>query len=185
MKPLLGLLAIVLLGLGVAACGSSRASHSSGAATTATVKKDRDDDGDDNDDDAHVLYYGKAPSAAEKQAIETLVSSYYAASATANGAKACTLLMPFVAEAVVEQIGQNPNLRGRTCATVMSKLFRLHHTLLAGENASLKFYSVRVGDGKALTVLSFANLPEVRQITERHDASGQWKVLDLLDGILE
>jgi hypothetical protein len=183
MKPLLALLAIVLLGLGVAACGGSTGSHSS--ATTTTIKRDRDDDADHNDDDAHVLYYGHAPTPAERQAITSLVSAYYAAGAAEDGAKACTLLMPFVAESVVESIGHTRELKGTTCATVMSKLFRSHHTLIAGESASLKFYTVRVEGGRALTVLSFANLPEVRQLTERRDTGGAWKVLDLQDGILE
>jgi hypothetical protein len=188
MKPLFGLLTIVLLSLAVAACGSSSKgndSASSAAATTTTVKKDRDYDEDHNDDDGQVLYYGHAPSAAEKQPIMALVTSYYVAQASENGAKACTLLMPFVAESVVEDISHGPGLQGKTCAVVMSKLFKQHHTLLIGENASLKFYSIRIGNGRALTVLSFANLPEVRQITERRDSSGTWRVLDLLDGILE
>src|SRR5665648_8089 len=192
MKPLLGLLAIMLLSLGVAACGGSSkgtdsASHTSSnaTATASAPKKDRDDDGDNNDDDNQVLYYGHAPSAAEKQPIVELVTSYYAAAAAEDGAKACTLLLPFVAESVVENIGHSTGLQGKTCAVVMSKLFKLHHTILSGENATLKFYTVRVEGGKALTVLSVANLPEVRQLVERRDGSGAWKVLDLLDGILE
>jgi hypothetical protein len=184
MKPLLVLLAIVLLGLGLVACGGSGTSHSSGA-TTTVVKKDRDDDSDNNDDDNQVIYYGHAPSLSERQPIVALVTAYYAAQASEDGAAACRLLMPFVAESVVEDIGHSSGLQGRTCPAVMSKLFRLHHTLLSGENASLKFYTVRVDGGKALTVLSFSNLPEVRQLTERRDSSGTWKVLQLLDGILE
>jgi hypothetical protein len=180
------LLTIALLGLIVAACGSSSKSPgANGTSSSATTKRDRDDDGDDNDDDAHVLDYGRAPSASEKQALETLILDYYAASATEDGAKACRLLMPFVAESVVENTGHEQNLEGKSCAVVMSKLFKSRHTLLAGEYASLKFYSVRVGGGRALTVLSFANLPEVRQIVARRDSSGNWRVLDLLDGILE
>jgi hypothetical protein len=184
MKPLLVLLAFVLLGLGLAACGGSGTSHSSGA-TTTVVKKDRDDDSDNNDDDNQVIYYGHAPSPSERQPIVALVTAYYAAQASEDGAAACRLLMPFVAESVVEDISHSPGLHGRTCAAVMSKLFKLHHTLLSGENASLKFYTVRVDGGKALTVLSFSNLPEVRQLAERRDSSGTWKVLQLLDGILE
>jgi hypothetical protein len=184
MKQLLALLAIALLGLSLSACGGSSATHSSSAATAA-VKKDRDDDGDNNDDDNKVLFYGHAPSLTERQSIVALVTAYYAAAAAEDGAKACTLLMPFVAESVVEDISHGPGLSGKTCATVMSKLFKSKHTLLAGENASLKFYTVRVNGGKGLTVLSFSNLPEVRQLAERRDSSGEWKVLQLLDGILE
>jgi hypothetical protein len=184
MKPLLGLLAVVLLALGVTACGSSM-SHGSTATTASTTKRDRDNDNDNNDDDAHVLYYGRAPSAPERQAIVSLVTSYYAASAAEDGAKGCTLLMPFVAESVAENYGHNPGLRGKTCAVVLSKLFAQNHSLLSGKNATLKFYTVRVDGTRALTVLSFSTLPEVRQLTERRDAAGAWKVLNLFDGILE
>ena len=184
MRPLLVLLAILLLGLGPAACGGSSTSHST-ATVTAAVKKDRDDDNDNNDDDDKVIYYGHAPTPAERQPLVTLVTAYYAAQASENGATACRLLMPFVAESVVESVGHSPGLQGKTCAAVMSKLFKLHHTLLSGENASLKFYTVRVKGGKALTLLSFANLPEVRQLSEHRDSSGTWRVMDLLDGILE
>jgi hypothetical protein len=183
MKPLLGLLAIVLLGLCVSACGGAAASHGSSAATT--VKRDRDNDGDNNDDDAHVLYYGRAPSASEREELESLVSGYYAASAAEDGAKGCALLMPFVAESTAEEYGHNPGLEGKTCAVVLSKLFKQKHGLLVGENATLKFYTVRVNGAKALTILSFSILPEVRQLTERRDAAGAWKVLNIFDGIIE
>jgi hypothetical protein len=183
MRPLLVLLVLALLGLGLVACAGSGASHSPGA--TTVVKKDRDDDSDNNDDDNPFLYYGHAPSAAERQQLVALVSAYYAAAASEDGAKACRLLIPFMAESVVEDIGHNPGLSGKTCATVMAKLFKSQHTLLAGENASLKFYAVRVGPRRALTILSFANLPEVRVLDERLDSNGKWRVLQLLDGFLE
>ena len=187
MKSLASLFAIALITVGVSACGSSDPAppSPSRARATALPKSDRDNDKDKNDDDAHVLDYGRAPDASERQALVALVTGYYAAAATANGARACNLLMPFVAESVAEDLGHEAGLRGSSCAVVMSKLFRQQHTLLSGENATLKFYTVRVDGGRALTVLSFANLPEVRQLTERRDASGAWKVLNLLDRILE
>jgi hypothetical protein len=185
MKSLLALLTIVLLGAGIAACGgSSAATTRSSSSASASPKRDRDNDADKNDDDAHVLYYGFAASGAERQAITTLVKHYYAAGAAADGAKACTLLMPFVAESVAENYGHTPALRGKTCAVVMSKLFAQHGKTLAGENATLKFVAVRVEGTKALVVLSFSTLPEVRQIAARKDGAS-WKILQLLDGIIE
>jgi hypothetical protein len=189
MRPLIGLLVVVLLSMSIAACGgssksTSSAQSSSNAASTTTPKKDRDDDGDNNDDDNHVLYYGHAPSASEKQTLVALITSYYAAAAANDGTKACALLFPFIAESVAENYGHQAPLKGKTCAVVMSKLFKQHHQVLAGENATLKFVSVRVEGGKALSVLSFSTLPEVRQIAARRDGSN-WKILQLLDGILE
>jgi hypothetical protein len=114
-----------------------------------------------------------------------LVSNYYAAAAAEDGAKACSLLMPFIAESAVEDLGRDSGTRGRTCAAVMSRLFKGRHAVVVGESASLKFYAVRASPRKAVTVLSFANLPEVRVLAERRDAGGAWRVLNLEDGILE
>lgn len=166
----------------VAACGSSRTSSSS---TTAAARvRDRDNDFDNNDDDAHVLDYGHAATGAERRELEALVTGYYKASAAANGSMACRLLMPFVAESVVEEFSHETGLSGHTCATVMSKLLAQRHKLLEGESSTLKFVAIRLGEGRALDVLSFAVLPEVRQITARRDGS-HWKILNLRDRILE
>jgi hypothetical protein len=43
---------------------------------------------------------------------------------------------------------------------------------------------VRVEGDKALAVMSFSTLPEVRQISARRDGA-TWKILQLLDGIIE
>lgn len=186
MRPL-ALLTIALLSLSIAACGGAgnSASHGSSSVKSGAVKRDRDDDGDNNDDDAGVLDYGHAAGPADRQALMALIRSYYAAAAAADGAKACALLMPFIAEAVAENYGFQPGLHGKTCATVLSKLFKRQHALLAGKYETLKFYALRVDEDKALTVLSFATLPEVREIAERRDSSGAWRVLELRDGILE
>jgi hypothetical protein len=186
MKALLALLATALLVLGIAACGGSSgtSSTSNASASRHQPKLDRDDDNDNNNDDNHILFYGHAATPVDRQAIVTLLTRYYRAAAAADGAKACPLLMSFVAEAVPENIGHTPALRGKSCAVVMSKLFKLHHTLIAGESATLKIVTVRVEGDKSLTVLSFANLPEVRQMTIRRDGNS-WKILTLLDGILE
>jgi hypothetical protein len=184
MRAALGLAAIVLLAVSLGACGGGASSVHSSSSASRTHHRDRDDDFDNNDDDAHVLDYGHAATGAERRALVTLVSSYYAASAQADGAKACGLLMPFLAEGVAEELGHRPGLEGHDCATVMSKLFRQHRKLLEGESATLKFVAIRVGEGHALDVLSFAVLPEVRQITARRDGSS-WKILNLLDRILE
>ncbi len=187
MKRLTTLFTTTALALGMLACGHSSQDRRPGSTSAAASqpKLDRDNDGDNNDDDAHVLDYGHAPTAIERNQLATLVSSYYRAAAAGNGAKACALLMPFVAESVAENLGHQPNLRGTTCTVVMSKLFKSRHTLIANESASLKFYAVRVNGDKALTILSFANLPEVRQLTERRERYGTWRVLELSDGIVE
>jgi hypothetical protein len=196
-RHLLAALAAAALGLGVASCGGSggavapRAPSSAAGAGSRTIRSDfstrdndRDNDGDHNDDDSGVLYYGRAADAADRNASIALVRRYFAAAAAEDGATACSLLVPFIAESVVEDDGRSPGLRGGTCAAVMSKLFRRRHRLLALKNDTLRVLEVRVAGGKALAVLDFPSIPEVRQLVERR-VGGRWRLLVLLDGILE
>jgi hypothetical protein len=184
------------LGLGLLACGGSGQGASAERAPSAVAgrtqvtayfpgdKNDRDNDGDHNDDDAHLLYFGRAADTAERNASMALVTHYFAAAAAEDGPRACSLLVPFIAESVVENYGHTPALRGTTCAAVMSKLFKQHHALLATKSSALKVAAVRVEGDKALVILEFPTISEVRQLTERRQGSA-WKVQTLLDGILE
>jgi hypothetical protein len=182
MRPLLVLLMIVALGLGATACGST--SGATGSASPQAGKRDRDNDGDNNDDDAHILNYGHAPGATEREELTSLVRSYYAAGAAEDGVKACSMLYSLISETVAEEYGRIPALRGSSCATVMAKLFRERHHLLVGESATLKVYATRVKGERALTLLTFAMLPEVRQMLERR-VGATWKIAALSDNILE
>lgn len=177
-----GLLAIIVLtpvSASLAACGGA-----SSSASTHTTQRDRDNDNDNNDDDAHILNYGSAPSAAESQELTSLVRRYYAAAAVENGAKACSMLYPLLAEMAAEEHAEASVHGSRTCARAMTELFKQRHTVLTGESATLKFYRVRVKGDKALTLVSFAAIPEVRQLLERR-VNGSWTIDALLDTILE
>jgi hypothetical protein len=147
-------------------------------------KNDRDNDNDNNDDDAGVLYYGKAADTTDRQISVGLVTRYFAAAAAENGTEACTMLIPFIAESVAEDYGHTSALHGKSCSVVMSMLFKQHHALLATKHATLKVIEVRVNGDKALAILEFPTIPEVRQITERREGR-TWKLQDLLDEILE
>ncbi|MGC2374853.1 MAG: hypothetical protein WA484_13355 [Solirubrobacteraceae bacterium] len=197
-RRLLGTLGVAALGLGLAACGGSNGgttSHNASSSSSTGASKivesnfsthhnDRDNDGDHNDDDAGILLYGHAAGPADRRISVALVKRYYAAATGEDGAAACPLLVPFIAESVVETDGHSPGLRGKTCAAVMSKLFKLHHRLLAEKNATLKVIGVRVEGNKALVILEFPFIPEAREITERRVGS-TWKLLELLDIMLE
>ena len=169
------------------ACGGS--SHG-GAITTApppnfsTHHNDRDNDGDHNDDDGKVLYFGHAADAVDRQVSVALVTRYFTAAAAENGTAGCSMLAPFVAESVAEDDGQAPPLLGKTCHVVLSKLFKLHHQLLVEKHVTLRVIGVRVKGNRALAILDFPKIPEVRQMPERR-IGGRWWLLDLLDGILE
>lgn len=182
--PLLVLLAIALLGFGggVGGCGSRVKAQSS--TPQHYVFKDRDNDGDNNNDDTKSLGYGHAASLTDAQAITALLVRYYRASATENGAQACSMLYPFVAESIVESYADDPTLSGKSCAVSMTKLFKKNHKALATESAEFKVYAIRVNGDRGLAVLTFATLPAVRQIMERRYRDG-WRVLWVLDSQME
>jgi hypothetical protein len=200
MRSLLTLPSIALLGLGVGACGntgrgtgSAPGSSSNVATRTAVAAKqtqsrlptDSDNDNDNpgksryDGDDGPVLHFGHAASAAEERAVAALVKRYYAAGAAGDGATACSLIDSLLAESVVEEYAQSPALRGKTCAEVLSKLFRRRHRELAGDIATLKPTVVRVSGDRGLALVRFGATRERRLLLRRE--RGAWKMDVLLD----
>lgn len=180
--------ALVLLGLlalssGLSACGDS-GGPANAAHTASSHARDRDNDGDHNDDDAQVIYYGHAANATVRQSAIALVRGYYAAAMAENGRRACAMLVPLMAELVVEEDGKSPALRGRTCAVVMSKMFALQHRQLVEKGVALQVLEVRVNGDRGVIVLNFPEIPEARQFDIRR-IDGSWKLTSLFDGIIE
>jgi hypothetical protein len=207
MRSLLVLLAVALLGLGVAACGTSKATStaaqtSSTGATSATgsttplhaphtAENDADDHTNppapaDDYNNGEVRGYGHAPTAAELAAITALIKRYYAIARAGEGAKACPMIDSGLAAAVPLDYGEfGPSYLhgGKTCAAVMSLLFKHDHKQLVAEVPHLQLLAVRVDGNHGMVLLGFGNLPE-RQITEVREG-GVWKVAVLLDGEVE
>lgn len=189
MRPF-GPVAIVAACLGLLACGSSSKSTRSTttyglAAVTAYFPHhpgDRDNDTDRNDDDSHYLEFGHLAGPIDRRETVDLVKRYFVAAAAEDGAKACALLAPFVAESVAEVYEES--LKSKTCASAMTILFRRHHSSLVAKHKSLQSPEVRVEGNVALVILEFPPLPEVRQIPLRR-VNGTWTVLELLDNFLE
>lgn len=178
-RALLASLLAAVLSICACACDTT-----SSLSTTDAHRRDRDNDGDNNDDDQHVLDFGHVAGASDQRAITSLVQSYFAAAAAENGRAACALLTPFVAESVPENNGHSPQLRGSTCATVMTKLFAVNHRALTRKQADMKIVRIGVGGDKALVAIEFYSIPELRQTTARR-VNGRWTELHLLDGIVE
>jgi hypothetical protein len=207
MRPLLTLLtllAVALCGVGVTACGdagpapgkrsgsasrvSSTGTATGGAQTprpsattqaSSPVKSDNDNDGDGGGDD---LNWGHAASAADRRAVTALVRRYYTLADMGDGAAACSLIYSIFAEEVPEVYGEGsgePGLRGKTCAVVVSKLFRLRRGQLSVDVASLDVRRVRVKELRGLAILSFRNMPE-RDIPV-HREHRVWKIEALID----
>jgi hypothetical protein len=185
------LLPILLLCFGVSACGgTSTASHtatpaSDAASSSASAGKDTNDLDDDasGDDDRSVFEFGRAATPSEQRPMVALLKRYYAAAAAGDGLTACPMIYSIVAEAATEEYGRAPNLpalHGKTCAVVMSKLFRQSHRSLRVKLATLNVTNVRIEGDRALVVMSFATTPEPRKIP-LHREGGRWKVQELLD----
>jgi hypothetical protein len=182
MRALLAALLACMLVTTMIACGGSL--RESSTAASQHRKKDRDNDEDNNDDDQHVFAFGRPAGPSDEYQIRTLVQSYFAAAADANGATACKLLTPFVAETVAERWGHTRGLSGNSCPVVMGKLFKEHRALLAGKRRTLVITRVGVEGDRSLVALEFSSIHEARQVTARR-AEGKWTMLTLLDGIIE
>jgi hypothetical protein len=205
MKSLLGLLVGALVVVGITACGgvsksasasskaSSGVSTSSGAASTSAVvtggKAEGDYDNDDNphvrvdDDKPSIRSYGHEARPPDKATITTLVKRYYAAAAAGDGAKACAMISSGIARAVPLDYGQSgpPYLHGgKTCAAVLSLLFKHDHGRLATEVPQLKVPSVRLEGNNGFVLLRFGRMPERQIAIERE--GGVWKMEELIDG---
>lgn len=132
-RPLLALQIIVLLSVGLTACGSSGTSTNTGPNTSSASRttaapdspssaaqeqeyleesaqpdSDHDNDASVTDDDKNnntELHYGHAASAAERRAVAAVVKHYFTAAAADDGTAACKLLAQQIVESVVEDYG--------------------------------------------------------------------------------
>jgi hypothetical protein len=124
MRRLLGLLAIWLLALATAGCaGTSKMP----ARTPKTASSASSSGGVAPESAFDISTYGHEAGARDTRAIVTLIDDYYAAAASDDGARACSMIYSIFEEAIAEDYGQPPgpaDLRGKTCAVVMSKFFK-------------------------------------------------------------
>ncbi len=132
-----------------------------------------------DDDDKVTLFYGHRAPVGERKSIADLITRYYAAAATADGATACSLFSPVFRHAVPEDYGAGagpPYLRGyKTCAGVLSQVF-VHNRLLLG--AKVHVLSVRMKGDMAQVVYGSSALPAGRLFLQRHGHS--WYMESLL-----
>jgi hypothetical protein len=131
-------------------------------------------------DDRATFAYGHAPSATQRKAISLTVKRYYAAAAVEEGAAACALLSPNLARSIPEDYGQGAGpayLRGgKTCAGVMSMLFKHSHKELT---QVIDVIDVRVNRTDAQVVLSSPSLRAGSILLTRLGSA--WRMRELLD----
>ncbi|MGC2374843.1 MAG: hypothetical protein WA484_13300 [Solirubrobacteraceae bacterium] len=166
--------------------------HTARAAPSPDWRKaDSDDDNDfgaldDSRDNNSVLHFGKEANASDTQAIKALIKRYYTAALQEDGAGACTMLYSVFAEGVPEDYGTSPPgpsyMKGKTCPSAMTKLFKHMHAQLRVELPKLAVSHVRLEEHHGLAVLSFGRLPERDIFVTREGHT--WKVAGVLDGEL-
>ena len=155
MKWLLVPIAVASLSVCASACGgaakttssasqaSSTASSTAATATTASTPRTSRPPQDDN----HISTYGNAATEPDKREITKLVERYYTAAAADDGATACSLIYSPIAKSVPEDYGQPPGpptTRGKTCAVVMSKVFKHVPNQLPSDFAATKVTGIRL-----------------------------------------
>jgi hypothetical protein len=166
--------------------GSFTTSSRSAAQSTVDVDPDRRSDAYDKDDKA-IVYLGHEAGPTDRRSIIDIVNRYQKAAAAGDGATACSLIYSPIAESVVEDYGRSPAgppaLRGKTCAVVMSKLFKQQHQQLTGYLAMLHITKVRIDGNQGLALLGLKTGAEP-YMTVRHE-HGVWKVGSLLDPVMQ
>jgi hypothetical protein len=191
MKPSLALLAIMLLSISATACGGaskatgSAPQASSNAATTgsSSTKPTGTSAANPEGEGAGTVKL-KAPteaSAPDRRAITALVKRYYAVAAADDGARACSLMYSTFAEGVPEDYGQPPgppNLRGKTCAVIMSKLFKQLPREPSAVLAKTEVTDVRVRGRWGFVQLHSSAMPTGEISAERE--RGTWKIQGLI-----
>jgi hypothetical protein len=121
-------------------------------------KKNQSRNYHDNDDREAVLF-GHPAGAVERRTITAVVLRYYAAAATGDVRKACSLLPSSLVRALPVEVGRlGPRyLRGgRTCEEILTRLFRRHHPELA---APINVTEVRVRGDDAFALLGSKHMP--------------------------
>jgi hypothetical protein len=198
MKPLVGLLMAVLIGLLASGCGSSKrgsdsaSSASSSSAAPHYTKADADKDNDvgapyDDANNKGALNYGRAASPADRQAVTALVTRYYKMALEGDGAGVCSMIILGFAEAIGEDYGEGsagPSYlkSATTCSGVLDLLLKHLHAQLAVETPRLDVTRVRLIGHRGFAILSFGSMPE-REISVAREGH-TWKLQAMQDNEL-
>jgi hypothetical protein len=129
-------------------------------------------------DDSQVTSYGQPASAKDKAAVTALVERYYVAARKGKGATACGLIYSLFREAIPEDygsVGDLPYAQGKTCAVVMSKIFRHDHEQTTGP---VMVTAIRISGNRGYALLgSKTRRAGYLDLRREH---GSWKIIGLL-----
>jgi hypothetical protein len=130
------------------------------------------------DKDDNVVAFGPAASAVDRRSLAVFAKRYYAAAVAADGAKACAMIYPTLANAVVEDYGRPPGppyLRGKTCSAVMKRLFTHSRASLTTD---FTVTDVRVRGNRGYVLLGSRKIPATVLYARRQH--GTWKATALI-----
>jgi hypothetical protein len=133
-------------------------------------------------DDYAIEAFGHAAGTADRQTVTRLVKRYYAAAGRGDGAAACLVIYSTLAATIPEDYGQSPGpsyARGKTCAVVMSKLFKHAHSQMV---APVQVTGVRVKGKEGYVLLGSTSIPAGYIAVKREGRT--WKITMLLGGPL-
>jgi len=149
----------------------------------------RDDPKVKGNDDWRMREFGRPASVVDEHTIIALVQHYYAAAASVEGARACSLIYsvlartPTVAAVIPPDYLTKPPLprvlRGEDCAHAAAAIFTKEHRLLVMKNATLQITDVRVKRNHAVAILGFRTTPQRWMPITRE--GNTWKIDSLLD----
>lgn len=162
------------------------------AGSAANNPHDHDADGDNDSraaqnkdyhdgDDGSFVAWGQAAAAVDRHGVERLVRHYYAAVLNDDGKTACRFIYVLTTKVIPEDYGQAPGppaIRGKTCAVVLTKLFRIEHAKLVRTAASPEVTDVRVQGDIGRVLLGSATMPA--SYLQVHREGGAWKVQGIL-----
>jgi hypothetical protein len=170
---------VLLLSFGFASCGNGAPVRAVSHAVKMDADQDSDGDGPVGDDD---LYFGHSADASSRRSIGIVLRHYYAVAAEGSGARACNMIDSRLKREIPIVYGRPPGppeLKGGTCAIVMSKLFELHHRQLVDDASTLMLGQLLVEGDRALAFLRFKGAS--KRFLYLKQERGMWMIEGLLD----
>lgn len=193
------LIVSVLLCISIAACGgsgkaTSAASHNvphppinrttaSTRGSSPPVGLNRHGPGTSLHEAGPYITFGRPANQSVTREVRHFVERYYATVAAGDATKACEMIYPTLANALPEDYGTSPpgppDLKGKTCAAVMTKLFEHRDGQPTTNLITIIVTSVRVKGVKAIALLHSPAMMigEVAVRLYHHNAWKMWQLL--------
>jgi hypothetical protein len=185
------ILGVLLMALAVGGCGGAgKAATSTTAAEQMPLQMRTEAAAQDSPETParfseqktrRYLTFGRVAGPTETRAAAVVVERYYRAVAVNDGATACRLMYPSMAQATPETIGP---LAGRheSCATVMTLLFRTRDGSPTRDVAGIVVAKLRVKGARGIALLRSPTMHEGEIVLRREGR--RWMVLDRLGSVL-